>query len=443
MYEEALSRYEQALRQSPKDVEALNGLGRLLGRMGRPEEARKKFQEALALKADFAVALCNLGMVLAELGDLAGAEAAFWSARRHDPRNTTAAEELAILLKRRLPDDELDSICRMLSDPTIPATRHVPLHYGLAQAYDARGLHQKAASHLRQANDLRRSDLQRLGKSHDPARHSRFIDELVATFTPELFERTRGFGLDSDLPVFVFGLPRSGTTLIEQVLASHSRVFGAGELRFTHDSLEWLGGRVRNATNLRECMERLDRETAAHIAGQQLKRLRSLNDRAARIVDKMPDNFLCLGWISILFPRAKLIHCRRDLRDVALSCWMTRFRGMPWACDQDHMAAYFADYLRIMNHWRAVLPLGMLEVSYEETVANLEGVARRLLAWCGLEWEPACLEFHRTNRPVRTASVAQVRQPLYSDSVGRWKRYEPYLGDLFARLPADWPHIGA
>ena len=149
----------------------------------------------------------------------------------------------------------------------------------------------------------------------------------------------------------------------------------------------------------------------------------------------MPSNYLDLGLLAAIFPRAKLIHCRRDLRDAAVSCWMTHFQEVRWANDQRHIASRFHQYQRIMEHWRKVLPVPLLEVDYEETVADLEGVARKLVAWCGLEWEPRCLEFHRTKRPVKTASNVQVRQPVYGTSVGRWKHYEAALASLFAGLP--------
>jgi hypothetical protein len=148
----------------------------------------------------------------------------------------------------------------------------------------------------------------------------------------------------------------------------------------------------------------------------------------------MPDNYLYLGLLAVLFPRAKFIHCRRDLRDVAASCWLTHFRHIRWANDFDHIAGRFQEYERVMAHWRRVLPARLLEVDYEETVADLEGVARHLVAWCDLDWEPACLAFHEGQRPIRTASITQVRQPLYRGSVGRWKHYEKALGPLFARL---------
>ena len=173
---------------------------------------------------------------------------------------------------------------------------------------------------------------------------------------------------------------------------------------------------------------------------RHLDALRRLDGGDAEcVVDKMPDNYMYLGLLAAMFPNAVFIHCRRDLRDVAVSCWMTDFRSIRWANDPDHIAHRFRQYRRLMDHWRAVLPVTIHEVDYEETVADLEGVARRLLAACGLEWDPACLEFHRTNRPVRTASVAQVRQPVYKQSVARWKNYERELADLFAALPGDEP----
>jgi hypothetical protein len=181
----------------------------------------------------------------------------------------------------------------------------------------------------------------------------------------------------------------------------------------------------------------MDRRTARRLALRHLERLRAFSPAALRIVDKTPGNYLYLGLLAGLFPRAKFIHCRRDLRDVAVSCWMTHFQDIRWANDQQHMASHFCQYRRLMEHWRRVLPLPLLEVDYEETVADLEGVARKLLAWCGLEWEPRCLDFHQTKRPVRTASAVQVRQPVYGTSVGRWKHYEQSLATLLSAIPAE------
>ena len=186
-----------------------------------------------------------------------------------------------------------------------------------------------------------------------------------------------------------------------------------------------------------DCVPHLDGPALRRLAEQHLERLRTLaGDRPDRVADKMPDNYMYLGLMAVVFPRATFIHCRRDLRDIAVSCWMTDFRSIRWANDPEHIASRFQQYRRIMDHWQAVFPTRIHHVDYEETVADTEAVARGLIAACGLEWEPGCLEFHRHDRPIRTASVTQVRQPVYKRSVARWKNYEPSLGELFANLPA-------
>jgi hypothetical protein len=248
-------------------------------------------------------------------------------------------------------------------------------------------------------------------------------------------------GHESRRPVFIFGLPRSGTTLIEQVLASHSQIHGAGELRLARRTFDAIPAAVGRAGAALECVEQLDRGSIDALGNLHLDRLAELDGgRFTRIVDKMPDNFMYLGLLAIVFPNATFIHCRRDLRDIAVSCWMTDFSMIRWANDFGHIAARFHDYKRAMEHWSHCLPVPVHHVDYEETVSDLEGVAKRLIAACGCDWEPSCLDFHRTERPVRTASVTQVRQPVYNRSVARWKNYEKPLADLFAALPIANDH---
>jgi hypothetical protein len=182
------------------------------------------------------------------------------------------------------------------------------------------------------------------------------------------------------------------------------------------------------------CLGRLDRATAHQLARRHLDGLAALNPRARRVVDKMPENYLHLGLLATLFPRARFIHCRRDRRDVAVSCWMTHFRHIGWANDPGHIAHRIAGYERLMVHWSRVLPVRCFDVQYEELVADLERVARELVAWCGLDWDPACLSFHDVRRTVRSASLAQVRRPLYTQAVERWKNYEQALAPLLALL---------
>jgi tetratricopeptide (TPR) repeat protein len=433
-HEEALAGYQRALELDPGYAEAHHGLGAVLHDQGQFQEAATRYREALRLKPDFVPAHSSLGTVLEELGDFDAALFCLREALRHDPNHAGAYGQLATTLRGKLPEDDQAAMQQLLADPDLFASKRLALHFGLAQVCDARGAYDKAAEHLREANALRQTEWRKRGQGYDPAAHGKFVDDLMATFTPGYFERVRGFGIETERPVFIVGLPRSGTTLIEQILASHSQVFGAGELRYVRETFESLPRVMNREATPMECSLVLVGETAGRLAQQHLDRLRGLNQQALRVADKMPDNYLYLGLIATLFPRAKLIHCRRDLRDVAVSCWMTNFRQIRWAFDSEHIASRFREYRRLMDHWHEVLPVPLLEVDYEETVADLEAVARRLVAWCGLEWEPACLAFHETRRPVRTASVTQVRQPIYQRSVARWKHYENALGQLFVQL---------
>jgi tetratricopeptide (TPR) repeat protein len=429
-YEAAKARYEIALRLDPGYAEAHNGLGYLYHEQGLFDQADAKYREALRLKPDFAPGYCNLGTVLEELGAIDEAVDCLRQALAHDPRYAGAYAQLATILRRRLPAADLAAMQSLLAWPYLSEGKQAPLHYGLAQVFDAQEEYQAAARHLEQANRLRLAGFRKRGQGYDPTEHSRFVDELMTVFKPEFFARVREFGSKSDRPVFIVGLPRSGSTLTEQILASHSQVYGAGELRFARDAFESLP-RTMNATRKpAECVRDLDRTVVEHLAAWHLEQMRQRDPDAPRFVDKMPDNYLYLGLIAALFPQSKIIHSRRDLRDIAISCWMTNFRHIRWACDPQHIAERFRDYRRLMGHWRRVLPVPMLEIDYEETVADLEGVARRLVAWCGLEWEPACLAFHETKRPVRTASVTQVREPIYTRSLARWKHYAEDLKPL-------------
>jgi tetratricopeptide (TPR) repeat protein len=430
-YDEATARYRLALRLDPAYADAHCGLGGVRHEQSDHEQAQAHYREALHWNPDLAAAHAALGTVREELGDFAEAESCWRMALRLDPRQAGAQAQLATLLRGKLPDEDLAVLCQLLADPDLSDARRSALQFGLAQVHDARGAYAEAAELLRQANALALDVARRRGQGYDPLEHARFVSGMMATCTPAFFERVRGFGLQSERPIFIVGLPRSGTTLTEQILASHSQVFGAGELRLARDDFEALAPQPNTAL---EVLARLDQASAHCIGERHLARLQDLNADRPRVADKMPDNYLYLGLLAALFPKAKFIHCRRDLRDVAVSCWMTNFRHIRWANHSDHIAGRFEEYRRIMEHWRRVLPLPVLEIDYEETVADLEGVARRLVDWCGLDWEPACLAFHEAKRPVRTASVSQVRQPIYKRSVARWKNYERGLEPLLTNI---------
>jgi tetratricopeptide (TPR) repeat protein len=430
-YDDALAGYRRALELDPTYGEAHCGLGGVRHEQGHFEEAQAHYREALRHKPDLPAAHCALGTVREELGDFQDAESCWRTALQYNPRLTGAYAALTTLLRGKLPDDDLVAMRQLLADSDLHDGRRCALHFGLAQVLDSRGAYQESAQSLQQANALALARARERGQGYNPEAHAHFVTRMIEVCSPAFFKRTRGIGVETERPIFIVGLPRSGTTLTEQILASHSQVFGAGEQRLARDDFDALAPQEDQALN---ALARLDQTTARRIGAQHLERLYEFNGDRLHVADKMPDNYLYLGLLAALFPQAIFIHCRRELRDIAVSCWMTNFRHIRWANDPGHIAARFAEYHRLMDHWRRVLPVPVLEVDYEETVADLEGVARRLVRWCELEWEPGCLRFHEGKRPVRTASVSQVRQPIYTRSVARWKHYEQALGPLFDRL---------
>jgi Flp pilus assembly protein TadD len=436
---EAIPCLDRAVALAPERAAPHLALGWALQEEGRTAEAHHQYRTAALLEPDSAAAQLNLGGLHEEKGELSEAEACFRTALQLQPAFALPHARLATLLRGKLPDVDRAALEERLGDPQLGPGPRARLLFALAHVLDARGEFARAAECLRRANALT-AELDRGRREYVPADHERFVDGLVRVFGPEFFSRTAGLGPSDRRPVFVFGLPRSGTTLVEQVLASHPRIHGAGELRLARQSFEALPAALGRAEPPLDCVAHLNAPAIRQVAEPHLERLRAIDGgRAARTVDKMPDNYMYLGLLAALSPHAVFIHCRRDLRDVAVSCWMTDFRSIRWATDPAHIASRFQQYRRLMDHWRALLPVPIHEVSYEETVADLEAVARRLIAACGLEWDPACLEFHRTRRPIRTASVVQVRQPVYTQSVARWKNYEHELAELFAALPRDEP----
>ncbi len=452
----ALSCWQRVVELNPTHSPGHNHLGRALQQEGRFAEAAACYRRALELQPQYVDALLNSGGLHEELGDMAEAEAWYRRAQALYPRAPGPLARLALLLRGKLPDIDRDAIETQLGrsgrgraddrslPPRSPARRS--LLFGLAQVLDAQGAYAAAADCLEQANALALAQRRKQGKHYNPDGHAALVDRIIAGFTPQLFDRLAGAGDDTRQPLFVFGMPRSGTTLVEQVLASHSRVHGAGELGLAHAEFVSIPELLGRPDQMLPCLEALDtgavrQLTRRHRDGLEalLRTLPTVGPGAAkdRIVDKLPDNYLYLGLVALLFPRATFIHVRRDLRDVAVSCWMTDFRTIRWTNDRKHLAGRCRDYARLMQYWRTVLPVPVHEVVYEHLVDDFDTEARRLLAACGLEWEPACGRFHQTVRPVQTASVTQVRQSLYRRSLARWKHYEATLADLFARLPVE------
>ena len=298
--------------------------------------------------------------------------------------------------------------------------QEIGLRFALGKYLDDVGRYAEAFPQYKQANELTR----RYGGSYDPVKFTARIDAIIRHFDADYVATDHAGASGSELPVLVVGMPRSGTSLTEQILASHAKGFGAGEVPFWNTAFN----KYRDAG-----AAGADRGALfAEFANRYLARLSMRAAGAERIVDKMPANFMHLGLIHAVFPRARIIHVQRHPIDTCLSIYFQNFFNMgPHANDLASLAHYYREYLRIMDHWRSVLPAGtLLEVPYEALIADQEGWSRRMVEFIGQPWDPQCLDFHQTERVVLTASKWQVRQKIHSGSKDRWRHYEPFLGPL-------------
>lgn len=463
--DEAAALLQRSLQLRPGYSEALVGLARARHEKDQLDDAAQLLRQATQCAPDKTDAWCQLGSVCMELGETVEAEAAFTKAIAIDPEASDALTGLANL---RLEEGKIEVSVRLLDqalsiDPESLSARfhltqarkvkpgdanlaalearatdmtdlntdkRISLHYALGKAYDDLKDYDRAFPHFLEGARLKRQKLH-YDAGADAARVQCIVEIVDRTFLDRLW----GAGDPSDVPVFVLGMPRSGTTLTEQIIASHPEVHGAGELR---DLMEVVQQPISGFgfEPYPEGLAKLDRQTVAQWGRDYAERLRRHAPQAKRITDKMPANYLALGLIPLILPNAKIIHVKRNPVDTCVSCFTRLFnRHQDATYDLAELGRHYASYARLMQHWRQVLPPGsFMEVQYEDIVADMEGQARRLIDFVGLEWNDACLEFHKNARNIRTASVTQVRQPIYTSSVERWRHYEKHLGALLQAL---------
>jgi len=428
---EAVERYQAALRCDPNHAEALTGLCIVFTTLGRRAEARAAIEEAVRRHPTRPAPLVASARFLAEEGDFERSCAQARAALALRPSAADAYFLLAMNLRDRLPDAELEAMMALLDQKYLGDYSLAALAFGVATVLDGRGRQDEAARFFDTANARQAAARARRGEDFNLERNLRDVDETIASFTPEVLQALRGRGNPSPCPIFVVGMPRSGTTLIEQVLASHPDVFGAGELTDVLSLAREISGVPESPAVLVRTLRLLDPPSLRALADRYIHRLETLDRSAKHVVDKMPGNYMYLGLIAALWPGARIIVSRRDPRDVAVSCWSTYFGALRWANDFRHIAEQIIQHDRLIAHWKTVLPAPLIEVSYEALVTDFEPQARRLIEAVGLPWDPGCLEFYSLQRPVRTASLKQVRQPVYTKSIGRWKHYQTALAPLY------------
>jgi tetratricopeptide (TPR) repeat protein len=429
----ALDALQRSLKLRPNKAETVNMYGRALFEANQPLKAIECYRRAIALKPDYSDPYNNMGNALKEIGKNDAALAAFEKCLALAPEQVPAFVNLADVKTFRSSDDpHLVAIQRHLAKgDALSADRRMHLSFAAAKAYDDLKRYDEAFQNYATGNALKRRKV-----SYDEPLILGYFDRIRETFTADLVRSKSGGGVNAAKPIFVLGMPRSGTTLIEQILASHPRVAGGGELRDLMETVGSVRDRDGKQAAYPEMAAVLRPEDLAAFGRAYLTRLGRHAPNAERITDKMPSNFYFTGLIHLALPGARIIHANRNPVDTCLSCFTKLFAGeQSQTYDLGELGRYYRAYHGLMAHWREVLPAGsFLDVQYEDVVADTEGQARRILDYCGLEWDPRVLEFHRTERPVKTASANQVRQPIYGSSVARWRHYERHLGPLLAEL---------
>ncbi len=461
--EEARESYDRALARMPELAEAHYGIGAIALIEGRPGDAQQHIEKAIEFNSDFAEAHHRLGDALADLGQVDRAVDSYRTAIRIAPTFTEAHvglggalqhqgrfEEAERCFERALeldPDagpayynlalmnslsgrfEDVGRVRALLEDPELEPERRISLNFTLAKVLEEEGADDEAFAAYQRANELKRRAI-----DYDPHEHSVYVKRLISVFDGEFFDRCQGYGHAADLPVFIVGMPRSGTSLVEQIVASHPACFGGGELALIPEIAAGLSG----GAEFPESAATLNQGDAARLGEAIVGRLSQLAPGAERVTDKLPTNFHALGLIATILPTARIVHCVRASLDTCASIYFTNFsQPLRFANDLQELGHYYNDYGRLMDHWRSALPLPVHDVRYERLIDDQEGTSRDLIDFLGLDWDPACLAFHETRRAVQSASFWQVRQPLYASSVGRGHRYRHHLEALTDILGPD------
>lgn len=427
---EAAATAEAAAARAPRDARLQLSAAAVLAEAGQLDAAAAAAERARALSPEDAGPALRLGQIRRDQGRLAEAAALYRRALELDPASAEAWLYLSELERFRPGAAEIDRMEALLSKLGEESAAGPPLLFALGKAYDDLGDYGRAFARLERGNCLMAG---RLG--YDPAKDEAWAERIVSGFDAALFAEKGGQGDPSPLPLLILGMPRSGSTLAEQILASHPAVHGAGEIAEVGRMLEDLARLHPGASDYVAACRTVPPETLKRIGAASVGRLQALAPAKARVTNKTPGNVFHLGFVHLALAQARFVETRRDPVETCFACWRMLFRsGVAFSYDLVHLGRYYRVHDRLMRHWHALLPERVFTLSYEGLVADQEGVSRRLIEFAGLPWDPACLAFHQTDRPVLTASGAQVRQPLARTPVQRWRNYERHLGPLIDAL---------
>lgn len=422
--------FRRALKADPQSAEAFHGLGMLYQQLGRLEPALRFYEKSAAFKPSELV-YANIGHVQKGLGNFEASIAAFHKALTINPHFTKAYQSLASLKQYHFTDDDVHAMRTLLDTVVLSADEKSALHFALGKAFDDGQNFTQAFTHFDEANRLTRKTT-----TYKMAQTENVISKIMDTFSSDFIKSHSGVGHKSDAPIFIVSMPRSGSTLVEQILASHSMVLGGNEL----PDLQQVSSESRKLTNKNvDFFTNLSTLTPEHfeqLGALYLDRIkRRYKNTQPYFTDKMPFNFYLIGFIQLILPNAKIIHVKRNPLDTCMGCYKLPFNEQhEFTYNLTELGHYYCQYDRLMKHWHKILPNKIYEIEYETLVHNQERETRRLLEFCHLPWEENCLSFYNTHRKVITESAGQVRQPIYTHAVGQWKHYEAFITPLVMAL---------
>ena len=426
-FTEALASFDRAIALAPDDPQPHFLRGATLAPAAFTYEAIEAYEKCLDLRPTHVGALLGRGHLLKGVGRYNEAVASYYACIRERPDTGEAYWSLANLKTYRFSDEVVAEMERRVRGSGLTVQSEVNFLFALGKAYEDRGDYERSWGYYREGNTKQRADV-----VYDPVQTEIVNDRIIETFSGDFLASSAGGGLADPAPIFIIGLPRSGSTLLEQILASHSQVEGTSELPYLIRVATSLNRNRVDGINYPEAVREL-KAANFRALGEDYLSLAKVHRRAGvpRFIDKMPNNVPHVGLLSLTLPNARIIDARRHPLDACLSCYRQLFaKGQTFTYDLTEIGEYYLQYQRMMDHWAAVLPGRVLTVQYEEVVADFENQVRRLLEFCGLPWEDACLRFYESERPIRTPSSEQVRQPIYDRSVGHWRNFAPYLDEL-------------
>ncbi len=433
-FQESISAYQKALEIKPDDLTVQGYLNATLSRLGKLDEAIAGYDRMLVLSPDNPRIISSKVHALEKKGDKKQAyELLKPFIKLYSDNPDIAVAFAAVCNEVGRHDDATRMLETIVDNPQIELQQDMAseVHFALGKLYEGVANYQKAFSHYLEANMVK-------GRTFDVGKFTRNIDAVIKTFSAEALMRAPSSTIPTDSAIFIIGMPRSGTSLVEQILASHPDVAAAGELYDIFNLAKEITNLVYSRKPYPVYLDDLTIEICNSIAQCYLDRLDEISSTSRYVTNKMPQNFLILGLISILFPQARIIHCQRDPRDTCISCLFQNFtQGHEYACSLETLGGYYRQYEKLMEHWGNVIDRPVFTIKYEELVTDQENQTRRLLEFLDLPWNEACLDFYTNERVVPTASYDQVRQPIYDKSVGRWKHYAPFLQPLLKALGND------